>query len=329
MRAMISLLLSALLITFGSTSTCCAQKPASVPQKDAVPVNPQPSQSPQQNVEVVPGQMILQEGTPVKLRLTRNVSSADATVGESVDFEVLDEIVVNGIVVIPKGGTAIGTVTEAVPKRRMGRAGKLEIVLDYVRLADTEKAPIRAVKDAKGGSHVGAMTIGIVATGLVFFPAAPLFLLMHGKDITVPKGAEVTGYVNGDLKLLTARFTPHSVEANADALNGPRPASSQNGALVVPAALEIHSIPDSGEIYVDGSFVGDTPATIKLTPGQHTIKVTFKGYRDWSREISVESGSEAHLSPSLEKQDQGIQGQSASTTEQETTPTPEAKPNQN
>jgi hypothetical protein len=30
---------------------------------------------------------------------------------------------------------AIGAVTEAQPKRRMGRAGKLEIVLDYVRLA--------------------------------------------------------------------------------------------------------------------------------------------------------------------------------------------------
>jgi len=29
----------------------------------------------------------------------------------------------------------------------MGRAGKLEIVLDYVRLADNEKAPVRAVKE--------------------------------------------------------------------------------------------------------------------------------------------------------------------------------------
>jgi hypothetical protein len=273
--------------------------------------------------------MILQDGTPLKLRLTRNVSSADATVGQSVDFEVLDEIVLNGIVVIPKGGTAIGTVTEAVPKRRMGRAGKLEIALDYVRLADTEKAPIRAVKSAKGGSHVGAMTVGIVATGLVFFPAAPLFLLMHGKDITVPKGAEVTGYVNGDLKLVAARFKPHSVEANADALNGPQSTSVQNVALVLPGALEIHSIPDSGEIYADGSFVGNTPAIIKLTPGQHTIKVTFKGYKDWSHEISVQSGSEARLSPSLEKQDEGIQGQSAPTTAQGTPPTLEAKPNQN
>jgi C4-dicarboxylate-specific signal transduction histidine kinase len=35
---------------------------------------------------LLPGQFILQEGTPVKLRLSRNVSSADAHEGDSVDF---------------------------------------------------------------------------------------------------------------------------------------------------------------------------------------------------------------------------------------------------
>jgi hypothetical protein len=162
------------------------------------------------------GQFILQDGTPVKLRLNRNVSSEDATVGESVDFEVLEEVTVNGVVVIPKGGTAIGTVTEAQPKRRMARGGKLEIVLDYARLADSDKAAVRAVKDAKGGGHTRGMTAGIVATGLLFWPAAPFFLFMHGKDIPVPKGAEITAYVNGDMKLNAARFgpAPESTGAN-------------------------------------------------------------------------------------------------------------------
>lgn len=81
-----------------------------------------------------------------------------------------EEAVVNGVTVVPKIGTAIGSVTEAIPKRRMGRAGKLEIVLDYVRLVDNEKAPVRAVKDQKGGSHVAGMTVGIVATGSSSFP---------------------------------------------------------------------------------------------------------------------------------------------------------------
>ena len=44
-------------------------------------------------------------------------------------------ISVNGTLVIPKGGFAFGTVTEAQPKRRMARGGKLEINVDYVKLA--------------------------------------------------------------------------------------------------------------------------------------------------------------------------------------------------
>src|SRR6266404_5376364 len=81
---------------------------------------------------------VLEDGTPIKLRLNRNVSSADAHIGEGVDFEVLEEIGINGVTVIPKGSLALGTVTEAQPKRRMARGGKLDMNLDNVRLADGE-----------------------------------------------------------------------------------------------------------------------------------------------------------------------------------------------
>jgi hypothetical protein len=252
----------------------------------------------------VQSQFILQDGTPVRLRLTRNVSSADATVGESVDFEVLDEVNVNGVAVIPKSSTAIGTVTEAVPKRRMARGGKLEIVLDYVRLADTEKAPVRAVKDAKGGCHTGGMTAGIVATGLLFWPAAPFFLFMHGKDITIPKGAEVVAYVNGDQKLSAARFGPAGIDqsqvnSTAPAKSGPNDALAPNGSA--PGSIQVQSNPDSAEVYVDGSLIGDTPATLKLNPGQHAIRVVLTGYKEWSRELSIQAGSEAHLTANLQQ----------------------------
>lgn len=128
--------------------------------------------------------------------------------GDSVDFEVLEDVVVNGIVAIPKGSVAIGSVTEAQSKRRRGRAGKLEIVLDHVRLADASKVPIRGVKDVKGGSHVAGVTAGIIATGVLFFPlpVAPLFLLKHGDDITMPKGAALAAYVNGDIELDSSKF---------------------------------------------------------------------------------------------------------------------------
>jgi hypothetical protein len=293
-----SFLLSCLLV-FSSFATN-AQEPGPLqnpppPAQQPVPLqNPSPSEK-----------FVLQDGTPIRLRMNRNVSSADATVGESVDFEVLEDVVIDGVTVVPKGGTAIGTVTEAVPKRRMGRAGKLEIVLDYVRLADKEKAAVRAVKDVKGGSHTTGMTVGIVATGLLFWPAAPLFLLMHGKDITVPKGSEVTAYVNGDQKLLAANFlapgdsmVPLSAPSNATStVAEATPAANHGG------SFELQSNPPSAEVFVDGSFIGNTPATLKLKPGQHTVRVALDGYKEWSRDLTVQEGSDAHLQANLQKVD--------------------------
>jgi len=64
-----------------------------------------------------PSSPILEDGTPVKLRIGRTVSSADAHVGETVDFEVL-EVRLSNLLIIPKRGVAWVTVTEAQSKRR-------------------------------------------------------------------------------------------------------------------------------------------------------------------------------------------------------------------
>ena len=106
------------------------------------------------------------------------------------DFEVLQDISVNGTQVISKGSFAFGTVTEAQPKRRMARGGKLEINIDYVKLVSSEKAALRAVKGGKGGGHTGYMTAGIVGAGILFFPAAPFF--RHARQgHSLPEGNRV------------------------------------------------------------------------------------------------------------------------------------------
>jgi hypothetical protein len=313
-----SILVFAMLQTFPDEVFCqeAPAGPQNPPSSLPVPAQPVAGTTQPEGPKTNPSsKFVLQDGTPIKLRISRNVSSENATVGESVDFEVLEEVMIDGIVVVPKGGLAIGTVTEAVPKRRMGRAGKLEIVLDYVRLADKDKAAVRAVKDAKGGSHTAGMTVGIVATGLLFWPAAPLFLLMHGKDITVPKGAEITAYVNGDQRLVATNFNQEGetfVPMSAAPGNTAMPADGQNSAsaqtatppvaqAIVLATYELQSDPSSAEVYVDGSYVGNTPATLKLKSGQHTIRVALNGYKEWTRELTVQEGSEAHLNAGLEK----------------------------
>jgi hypothetical protein len=52
---------------------------------------------------------------------------------------------------------------------------------------------------------------------------------------------------------------------------------------------------------VDAEFVGNSPATLNLTLGKHAVTVKMSGYKDWSKEITVQSGSEVELTANLEK----------------------------
>jgi hypothetical protein len=51
------------------------------------------------------------------------------------------------------------------------------------------------------------MTGAIVATSLIVWPAAPFFLFMHGKDITIPKGTAIAAFIQGDDVLDRSKFT--------------------------------------------------------------------------------------------------------------------------
>jgi hypothetical protein len=251
------------------------------------PPAPQPSTS---------SKFILDDGTPIKLRLNRTLSSADAKTGDNIDFEVLEEIKVRDVVVIPKGSIAIGTITDAEHKKRMARGGKLDIEIDYVKLADGEKATLRAVKETKGGGHTGAMTGGIVATAIVVWPAAPFFLFMHGKDTTIPKGTEITAYVNGVMPLDSLKFAPQP----ASTPNGNSQAQVISQSSTAGAQLDITSTPPGAEISVDGNFVGDTPSEFTVAPGVHTVTISKHGFKPWERKLTTSSGK-VSVAADLEK----------------------------
>jgi len=221
----------------------------------------------------------LEDGTPVKLRTARTISSADAHTGDTLDFEVLEDVLVKDVIVVPKGSIAWGTVTEAQAKRRMARGGKLDVNIDAVRLADGEKVPLRAVKDVKGGGHTGAMTGAMVGTAIVFFPAAPLFLFMHGKDISIPKGTEITAYINGDTRLEEAKFKPGSPDSGSLA-----------AVNTATALMDISSTPSGADIEIDDKFVGSTPSSISVAPGDHEVVVKKAGFTAWQKKVAVSAG---------------------------------------
>jgi PEGA domain len=274
-----------------------------------VPVNasaalrgPAPGQ--EQQAAMQTGPMRLEDGTPIKLRLSRTLSSASAQVDERVDFDVLEEVKVGDLVVIPKGAIAWGTVTEAKPKGRMGHAGKLAVNIDSVRLANGEKAALRGVKEVKGGSHTGAMTGAIVATSLIVWPAAPFFLFMHGKDITIPKGTELSVYINGDVPIDPAKFGVPAAPAQPAAATTTPAAAAQAATDAKDAELStviVKSTPDGADIVVDGKYVGSTPSTIRLAPGDHAISVEKAGFTSWQRTMTAGSGSIVTVDATLQK----------------------------
>jgi PEGA domain-containing protein len=277
MQLMRRLVSSALIVCLASPLTLAqTAAPASTSTETQTATQPAPAAEPSTPKPAMQG-FGLEDGTPVKLRTARTISSADAHVGDTLDFEVLEDVMVHGDLVVPKGGIAWGTVTEAEPKRRMGRGGKLNVNIDSVRLTDGEKAALRAVKDTKGGGHVGAMTGAMVATSIVFFPAAPLFLFMHGKDITIPKGTEITAYINGDTRLEEAKFqTSHS--------------DSTAAVAATSALIDIASTPSGADIEIDGKFVGSTPSSVNVAPGDHDIAVKKSGFTAWEKKVSVSAG---------------------------------------
>jgi len=214
---------NSLLSAFLFFSTCTADSlaaptavpptPASKIQQFAAPSSQEPAAASQSSPsgpaqpKPAPGFAFgLEEGTPVPLKLARELSSAKEAPGNRVDFEVAEDIKVNGLAVIPKGEMAWGTIVDAKPRRRLGRAGKLDVRIDEVRLADGERVPLRASQESKGKGRSGAMTGAIIASGVLFFPAAPLFLFIHGKDVVIAKGAPVTAYIDQNTALDRSKF---------------------------------------------------------------------------------------------------------------------------
>ncbi len=232
----------------------------------------------------------LADGTPVKLRVTRNLSSADAKTGETVDFEVLEDVKFGETVIVPRGGTAIGTVTRAKRKGRMAKGGKLDITIDFVTALSGEKVALRAVKENKGKNYTGTMTGLIAATGILFFPAAPFFLFMKGKDIKIPKGTEITAYVSGYASLDRSKFPMPAVAVETPAAADPE-----------SSAISVKSTPEGAEISVDGKFVGSTPSSLSLKAGEYTVTITKPGYVTWERKMVLSAGGNITVDATLEK----------------------------
>jgi hypothetical protein len=247
--------------------------------------------------------LLVKDATPVKLKLKRGVYSQYARVGDEVIYLVDEELVVNGKVIVPEGAIVKGKVVSAEHKRTMGRGGKIDISADSVKLFNSQSIPLRAFQKARGGGQ-GLDMSGemLAAASLTLGVGTPFVLLKHGKDIEIRQGSSFTAYVNGDTLLEDIAF-PAKGSAAVNPPPAQVPVASKSGKSLPKTdqtvAISISSSPAGAEIEFDGSFVGNTPETLKVLPGDHLVVLRKHGFKNWERKLHV-AGEIVNLTADLE-----------------------------
>ncbi|HTQ57390.1 MAG TPA: PEGA domain-containing protein [Bryobacteraceae bacterium] len=273
-------------------------------------------------------QVMIPDGTKIRVRLEENLSSETAEAGEVLDFAVTQEVRVGDAVVIANGARATGNIIKAEHRRRLGRAGYLDFSIERVQMVDGNWLNVRytpSKNHGKGNGTAAGVTTGILA--VVFWPAAPLGLLIKGHDVEINKGriydvfADESTYVASAVAASTPLMTRALPQAPAMMLRQANGAPANNGGLppgvnaaanpvVVsnvsmlntaqpqPAAqaaggtalLTVNANRNGADIEVDGMFVGNAPTTIPLAGGMHQL-VVRQGSAVWQRNIQITGGT--------------------------------------
>jgi hypothetical protein len=233
-----------------------------------------------------PGSIKISDATSVRLSLAESLSSATNHEDDPVRFEVVEDVKVGDRVVIAKGATAVGHVVDVEPRKRLGRAGKLNFALDHVKAPDGSNVRLRASSTKKGDDKTGTVIVGSVLL-------SPLFLIMRGKDVSIPRGTEIMAYVDGDREVAL----PGADGAPPIAAPGSVPPSAPAN----KATVSIRSVPDGADVTVDGKYAGSTPSILQLTAGDHIILVEAPDFNSWQRTITVAAGSSITVNAALGK----------------------------
>lgn len=138
---------------------------------------------------LVSAQKTIQEGTVVRVRLIETLDSRTANTGDMVTLEVADPLLVDGVMVIEPGAKVTGKIIDAVKNKSLGRKGKLDFTIDFVKAKDGQNIPLTS-NVREGGKDA---VVGVVAAAALINPLA---LFIKGKAATINKGTEFNCYVS-------------------------------------------------------------------------------------------------------------------------------------
>ena len=140
------------------------------------------------------GHAYIPKDTVLNMELLMDISSKTAKVGDDVPLAIIDNIIINDVVVIPKGARVNAKVTKATGSGLFGRAGKLEFMIDSVSALNGVKIPLEYTTKREAGSDDGAVAV-VAAVSIVGG------LFMKGKNVSFPAGSKFAAKVVNDTDL--------------------------------------------------------------------------------------------------------------------------------
>lgn len=140
------------------------------------------------------------EGTELPMRLEEALSSKTANEGDRFTVSLTEDVRLPDGTVLKAGYRGVGEVIEARDNGMLGKTGKLNVRLNYLKVGD-DRIRLRAAKAAKGDNRTGTQVVTFVFLGV--FAG-----LIKGKNVTIPKGAQITAYADEDKVLQTPLAPP-------------------------------------------------------------------------------------------------------------------------
>ena len=128
--------------------------------------------------------VVIPDGTEISAVTTETITSKTANEDDPITFKVDEDVIINGHVVIAKGTTLKGVVTNAKKSGRMGKGGELNVRVESTTTVDGQKLKVRAAKGKAGDDKTGS-TIALT----IFI--SPLFLLKRGKNAEIAAGTKI------------------------------------------------------------------------------------------------------------------------------------------
>jgi len=227
----------------------------------------------------------IREGTAVVLETLEGMTSGAVPRGSTVRYKAKEVLGPGGQVLIPYGANGYGKVTESRRRGMLGRQGRLSFTVEFVEAADGTQVPLRAKAGASGKGNQG-----VVAASVLILSVLAVFV--HGRDVAVPAGTEITAYVDHDTAIgAPGAPRPGGVAigkpADSVAIESPRAGRTAYRGTTVRVTLKVEPIDKVAVVtlLMNGRPVGEPfkdPATLVLDtkgfqPGEYSLQacVTF------------------------------------------------------